>query len=201
MTDLQKRFESVARGRAVHIAERANTLFNNDYEVAFDDASNSYRVEFTRNGWFEGAHRFIERWIKRHAEELDGVPLKVPVGHADCRVEAMFWIIERFADCHIGDCQTALENQIKHLLSERPNEGVFGEVTVEARVNALRGVITHLQTITDEVHSGVLSPKSIEFLSLIGLDCFEPKKDSQPPVGGDSENRAADGAASGAPQP
>ena len=28
-----------------------------------------------------------------------------------------------------------------------------------------------------EVHSGVLSPKSIEFLTLIGLDCFEPKQD------------------------
>lgn len=183
MTALQKRFESVARGRTVHIIDRENTLFNNDYEIEFDDASNSYRVEFTRNGWFEGAYRFIERWIKKHAEELDGVPLKVPVGHIDRRGKTSFEMVERFADCHIGDCQAAFENQIKTLLRERPNEGVFGEVTVEARVNALRGLMAHLQIITDEVHSAVLSPKSIEFLTLMGLDFFTPGNNNQIPSG------------------
>lgn len=175
MSDLQKRFESVARGRTVNIMEGPNSILNNDYEVAFDDASNSYRVEFTRNGWFEGAYRFVERWIKRHAEELDGVPLQIPVGHSDHRDEAMFWIVEHLTDCHIDDCQTALESQIQYLLSERPMEGVAGEITVEARINALRRILSYLQTIKKEVHSGVLSPKSIEFLTLIGLDCFEPE--------------------------
>ena len=37
--------------------------------------------------------------------------------------------------------------------------------------------LNRLQMIKKEVYRGVLSPKSIEFLSLVGLDCFEPKQD------------------------
>lgn len=186
MNDIKERFEAIARGRSVSVAERANTLFNNDFEVAYEGTTNSYRVEFTRNGWFEEAYRFIERWIKRHAEEQDGVHMTVPAGHVDCRGESLFWIVERFADCYIGDCCTALENAITTLERERPNEGVPGEITVESRVKALRGFLVHVRSVLGEVHSAVLSPRAIEFLSVVGLDCFGPKRDSQPSGRGDS---------------
>jgi len=38
-----------------------------------------------------------------HAEGLDGVSVKIPVGDVNCRDEPMFCIVEGFADCLIGD--------------------------------------------------------------------------------------------------
>ena len=67
-------------------SRRGINLFN-DYEVAFDDASNSYRMEFTRNGWFEGAYRFIERWI---LDAPAGVFIK-PENMAFQRVDPNLW--------------------------------------------------------------------------------------------------------------
>lgn len=170
MNELQKRFEAVSRGRTVRIADRPNTLFNYDYKFSYDEVTNSYCVEFTRNGWFEEAYRCIERWIKRHAEKLDGVYRDPPPESIDCRDETLFWILERCFDRCIEDCQAALEYQVAVLECEQPEEDIVGEVTVEARMGALRGVMAYLQTIADEVHTAVLSPRSTEFLRAIGLD-------------------------------
>lgn len=175
MNELQKRFEAVSRGRPVHIADKQNTLFNYDYEFSYDEGTNSYCVKFTRNGWFEEAYRCIERWIKRHAEKLDGVYNDPPPESVDCRDDPFFWILERCFDRHIEDCQAALNYQIAVLQSEQSG----GDVSVETRINGLRGVMSYLQTITDEVHTAVLSSRSTEFFKAIGLDCFE-KENSQP---------------------
>ena len=172
MDDLKTRFETVARGRPVRVEDKRNALLSRDFEVAYEPETNSYTVAFTSGGYFEEAFRFIERWIKRSAEDLDGVSQRIPASHFDCRDNAMFWIIERVADRHIGDCVSAIEREITVLERERPNEGVSGEVTVEARIAALRGFMEHLASISKEVRTAVLSPKTIEFLTILGLNCF-----------------------------
>ena len=159
MSDLQKRFEAVSGGRRVRIISIKNTFLNYDFQVSYQKKTDSYRAEFTQGGWFEEAYRFIERWIKKNSEKLDGTYKEPPDDYVDCRDHPMFWVIEHAFDIHLKDCQEALENQIVILENQRQG----------ARIEALHGVISYLQTITDEVHTAVLSPRSMDFLRIIGL--------------------------------
>jgi len=59
---------------------------------------------------------------------------------------------------------------------ERPNNGVLGEITVEARIAALGNIIDQLRLISDEVHCAILSPGTIGFLEASGLEGLRPKK-------------------------
>jgi hypothetical protein len=170
MKELQIRFESVARGRAVNMIEKQSTLLNNDFEVAYENSSDSYLVQFTRNGWFEEAYSFIQRWIKKHAEKLDGVYKPPDQGKLDCTVWPMYWMTERLFNTYLADLQSAIEKQIAWLEKERPNEGVSGEYTIESRTESLYGASKYLRSISDEVRSAVLSPSSLEFLKVTGID-------------------------------
>ena len=172
MREVTKRFEAVSRGRSVRVQEKANWVCNTDFEVSYDESTDTYSVKFTRNGWFEEAYRFIERWIRKHAEQLDGVYQPPPTEYADFTEVGSYWMFERSCGQCFEDFQTAIQRQIAILESERPNEGVFGAVMIESRVQALNGLASYIDQIADEVHAAVLSPKARDLVATMGLEIF-----------------------------
>jgi hypothetical protein len=173
MNDLRDRFEAISKGRSVRVNERQNTLFNQDFNVSYEEETASYVTEFTHHGHFEEAYCFIERWIKRHAEKLDGSYTPPPTGHIDCRGVGLYWMLERPFNRYWADVQDAIRQQYALLERERPNEGVTGEVTVESRLMALRGFLEFLKPVADDVQAAILSPSSVECLSVVNPNFVE----------------------------
>jgi len=173
MNDLRDRFEAISKGRSVRVNERQNTLFNKDFNVSYEEETASYLTEFTHHGHFEEAYCFIERWIKRHAEKLDGSYTPPPTGHIDCRGVGLYWMLERPFNRYWADVQDAIRQQYALLERERPNEGVTGEVTVESRLMALRGFLEFLKPVADDVQAAILSPSSVECLSVVSPSFVE----------------------------
>jgi len=167
---LEVRFAGVARGRAVSVRfESRGFIVAYDYRVAFDAEANAFKVVLRRGGCFEGAYRCIERFIEAEAERLDGVD-SAPPGSLDLRREMQYWIIERIYEQFRGDLTSVIADRISWLEQVRPGEGVFGEVTVQARIKALTGFLARLQETDGEVRRALLSPQTVALLKDIGLD-------------------------------
>ncbi len=168
--EIERRFEAVSRGRPVEVSSRENTFLNLDYEVVYQKATDSFQVEFTHHGHFEGAYRSIERWIRAKAERLDDMFVDPLVGYVDFRKDMSFyWILEKSFDTYYGDLCEAVARQIKFLEEVRPGENMMGEVVIESRVRALTGFLSRVEQIAKEVHRGLLSPDAIGLLRDIGL--------------------------------
>ena len=172
MNDLRDRFEAISKGRSVRVNERRSTFLNRDFVVSYEEETASYVTEFTHHGHFEEAYSFIERWIKRHAEKLDGSYTPPPTGHIDCRGVGLYWMLERPFNRYWADVQDAIRQQYALLERERPNEGVSGEIKVGSRLMALRGFLDFLKPVADDVQAAILSPSSVECLVALGLDVF-----------------------------
>jgi hypothetical protein len=172
MNDLKDRFEAASKGRSVRVKKKPNTSFNMDFDVTYDEETDSYVTGFTYHGHFEEAYCHIERWIQRHAEQLDGSYMPPPEDHIDCRDAGFYWMIERAFNRYWADLQDGIAQQTAALESEWPNEGVAGEVTVESRLKALRGFMEFLQPVADDVQAAILSPISVECLIALGMDVF-----------------------------
>jgi hypothetical protein len=153
----------------VDVTEKQDWILALDYEVGFDAARGTYRVAFTRGGHFEEAYRFIERWIGRHAAALDGVEEAIPEGYQDYRGKGWYWMVERPFDRLMADLRGAVEARIRWLQRARPNEGVLGEVTVEARVKHLRRLVAYLTPVEDDVRAAVHSPETDAFVNAVLL--------------------------------
>src|SRR5207249_2351992 len=86
IAELRERFRRVAGRRDVDLRyETAGRLFSYDYQVVYDEETAIFRVMLKPGGCFEGAYRFIERWITRRAQQLDGTYAQPPPGYQDCR--------------------------------------------------------------------------------------------------------------------
>ena len=183
--DLSDRFNEVSRGRCVQITEKPDTLLSRDFEVTYDENAACFRIGFTRNGHFAGAYRFIERWIKRRAEQIDGVYKEPPADHLDMRDDWLYYVVEKVFDRHMQDLREGVARQIEFLETERPDDRVFGEVKFEVRVEALHSIVEHFTQFEDEVHSAVLSPSTVSFLRDLGIDLMK-KEGSQQEHRGDA---------------
>lgn len=167
---LAVRFRGAARGRPVAVRfEPTDFALALDWRVTFRPETDSFDVMIRRGGCFEGAYRSIERWIEAKAEHLDGID-DVAVGHLDLRSEMDYWAVERIYEQFRADLESAVADKVAWLQRVRPNEGILGEVTVEARASALAGVLGYLARADVEVRRGVLSPETIDLLKVIGLD-------------------------------
>jgi hypothetical protein len=185
MNDLKDRFEGASRGRSVHVSERPDTTFNQDFVVSYDEGTDSYVTGFTVTGRFEEAYCHIERWIKRHAEQLDGSYTPPPGDHIDCRGNGYYWMLERAFNRYWADLQDAIANQAAVLERKRTNDDASGELTIESRTKSLRGFMEFLQPVANDVHAAVLSPSSAQCLTaLFGFDPFSPEERDRP--GGDN---------------
>ena len=168
--DIKHRFEAISRGRPVEVNSRESTLLKVDCQVAYQEATDSFHVEFTHHGHFEGAYRSIERWILAKAERLDEVFGDALVGYVDFREEMSFyWKLEKSFDTYHGDLREAVARQIQWLEEVRPGENMLGEVVIKSRVRALTGFLCRVEQLAKEVHHGLLSPDAIGLLRDIGL--------------------------------
>jgi hypothetical protein len=170
--ELEARFRAVALDRAVSVRfEPRDFILAIDYQVAFQPEANTFDVVLGRGGCFEGAYRCVERWIEATAEQLDGIN-SVPAGHVDLRSEMAYWGLEKIYERFRSDLESAVAEKVSWLERARPNEGVFGEVTIEVRTRSLVGLLANLERADTEVRRGVLSPQTVELWKAIGLDVF-----------------------------
>ena len=174
--NLKERLEQVSRGRLVTVTAVPDHLLKRDYKVSFDPETDGYFVELTNGGRFEGAYRFLERWIARHALELDGVFLPPPDDHLDLTKEPLYWILERHSDQLFADLEQAVTRYSRYMEEEMYYVPQFGDVMLEARVAALLGVVNHFDTARQEIRRAVLSPHTVEVLRAAGV---LPAEDSE----------------------
>ncbi len=177
---LKERFEKASRGREVKIMEKQNTPLATDYSVCFKPEENCYHVEFTSQGYFEGAYCFLEQWIRTHAEQIDGVYKEPPPDHLDIRGHGLYGLLVMFFDQFMVDFQTAIDRQINVLNAERP-EPEIGVGSIKMRTKALQGIRKHFVPFETEVHSGVLSPQTIRLLKNMGLPITEDSDHEKDP--------------------
>lgn len=175
MSELEARFGNVARGRTVSVEFDPKLPVSDfpeespyDYQVAFSPETNTFRVGLRRRGCFEGAYRCIERKIEWKAEELDGIK-SASAGYLDLRTDMQYWLFEKVYEQFRSDLESAVADKVGWLQRVRPDEGVFGGVTVEARTRSLLGLVAHMQHTDAEVRRGLLSPATVELLKNIGL--------------------------------
>jgi hypothetical protein len=170
MPELSARLRRFSRGRPVDAHfENQDFILALDYTVSYDCSSDSFRVLCRKGGCFEGAYRCLERWIESKAEQLDGLPT-VPDGFLDLRKDMTYWTLERIYEQIRQDVERAVTSTIEWIERTRPNEGVFGEVTIETRLKGLRGIPLMFSQADDEVRRGVLSAQTITLLRQIGID-------------------------------
>jgi hypothetical protein len=167
--NLKERLEQVSRGRPVTVTAVPDHLLKRDDGVSFDPETDAYFVELTGGGCFEGAYRFLERWIARHALELDGVFVPPPDDHLDLTKEALYWMLERHSDQLLADLEQAVARYSRYLEEEMYYVPKLGDVMIEARVAALLGLLNHFDTARQEIHSAVLSPHTVEVLRAAGV--------------------------------
>jgi len=106
-------------------------------------------------GFFEEAFRFLERWIARDVAQRDGVYESPPEDHVDFTDEAMYWMIERFADQAFSDLKSAVDRCCNYLTNEMYYVPHSGDILIEARVSALRGLLTHFESTRRDVRRAV----------------------------------------------
>jgi len=173
MPEIANRLSHFSRGRPVEAHfEDQDFVLALDYEVSFDSTSNTFWALFRRGGCFEGAYQCIERWIESKAEQLDGLQT-APDNALDLRKDMHYWVFERVYEQFRQDVQMGIASAIDQIERIRPNEGVPGEVTVEARLGRLRAVPLIFALADEEVRRGVLSPQTVGLLKAIGLDPAE----------------------------
>src|SRR5262245_32178290 len=127
MMELETRFKGVARGRSVSVEfESKYSLLGFDYQVAFEEKTNTFKVVLRHNGRFEGAYRCIERFIEAEAERLDGMD-SVPDDHLDTRNEMMYRVTEKVYEQFRTDLESAITDKIWSLERVR-RESVLGVV-------------------------------------------------------------------------
>lgn len=167
--DLKERLERVSRGRLVTVTAVPNHLLKLDYNVSFDQETDGYFVELTNGGYFEGAYRFLERWIARHALELDGALVPPPDDHLDLTKEPLYWMLERHCDQLFADLEQAVARYSRYMEEEMYYVPQRGDIMVEVRAATLRSLVNHFDTVRQEIRRAVLSPHTVEVLRAAGV--------------------------------
>lgn len=169
MSDLQVRLERVSRGRPVSVTvDPMDVVFAPDYNVSFQEDSNSFEVVLRRGGCFEGAYRCVERFIEAQSELLDGIDT-VPHDFVDLRSHMQYWILESFYEQFRTDLQAAISRQAADLRTTGHGNASSALVSIPARVDTLNALEAFLAPADKEIRHGVLSPRTVELLNALGL--------------------------------
>jgi len=167
--DLSTRLSRSSRGRAVTVRNAQNTLIVRDFSVEYHEQSDAYVVQISDAGCFEEAFRFLERWIARDAARRDGAYQPPPDDHVDYTDEAMYWMVERHSDRVFKDLECAVSRYCDDLENEKYYVLRTGEIVIEQRVAALRGLLLHFDSTRHDVSHAVLSPHTVEVLRCAAL--------------------------------
>jgi hypothetical protein len=167
--DLAMRLTRSSRGRSVTARPTEHTPFNRDFSVSYDAESFSYVVDITPAGLFEEAFRFLERWIARHAAQRDGVYESPAEDQVDFSDDGMYWMLERFADQVFIDLENAVDRYCDQLTNEVTAVPQTGDIRIESRIAALRGLLAHFASTRRDVRCAVLAPHTVDVLRCAGI--------------------------------
>ena len=97
------------------VVDQPRTLLGQDFVVCYHRATGRFIIESTHDDCCESFYLFVERWVYRKVEQLNGDCFEPTPDHLDDRDVGRLWLVDPMMDACHADLNVPIERQIARL--------------------------------------------------------------------------------------